>query len=355
MGNMKHFLVKPNDKSYPVVLMSMLAALVICGGCGFLLPATVTVTNQTPTATVTLPAATGTVTLTISDDASDLSSFVAVVDKVKPSVVRVETNVAAGTGWIIDSNGILVTNNHVVEDGSDITVYLNDGRSFEAQSVETDTFSDLAIIRVNATGLPAATIGSSSKLRVGEPVAAIGNGLNEGISLKGGWVSRLHATAEVTGQVYYDLIETDAAINEGNSGGPLVNMAGEVVGITSAKMVELGVEGIGYAIGMDSAVPILEQLMNSGAAQHPFLGIGPPMEVTPFGISVGEVMAGDPAAQAGLQAGDIVVAIDDVRVTTVSELYSFIQTKRVGQRIKVTYRRGDNQSDLFVTLKARAE
>lgn len=333
-----------------VLLAGAVSGLLLVTGCGILLP---TSTTSTSTA-ASLPPLTTQTALTINPSPSYLPNFVAVVEKVRPSVVTVETDIAAGTGWIVDSNGIIVTNNHVIEGSTTISVALADGRSFTAQSVKTDTFSDLAIIRINASGLPAATIGSSSALRVGEPVAAIGNALDEGIGMKGGWVSRLNVTAVVQNQTYYSLIETDAAINEGNSGGPLVNLAGEVIGITSAKLVEVGVEGIGYAISIDSAVPIIEQLIQSGVAQHPFLGIGPPMEVTPFGVSLGEVTAGLPAAQAGMQAGDVVVAIDDVRVTTVGELYSFIQLKRVGQRIKITYRRGSVQNDVFVTLVARS-
>ena len=323
---------------------ALILLLVAAAGCS-LLP-TETVYTQSPVATVTVTSASG-------NSPTYLPNFVSVVEKVKPSVVRVITDIGAGTGWIIDSSGIIVTNNHVVEGGSTISVYLDDGRKFVGESIKTDAFSDLAIIKVAASGLPAASVGSSSELRVGEPVAAIGNALDEGISMKGGWVSRLNVTAEVGNQVYYDLIETDTAINEGNSGGPLVNLAGEVVGITSVKMIELGVEGIGYAIGMDSALPIIQQLINNGTARHPFLGIGPPMEVTPYGISIGEVTPGNPAAQAGLKAGDIIVSIDGMRVTTISELYSFIQQKRVGQTIKVTYRRGDAQSEISVVLAAR--
>ena len=203
-------------------------------------------------------------------------NFVNAVKAVKPSVVAINVELvtrdifgrtvveqAAGSGWIIDSNGIIVTNNHVVEDATSITVTLDDGRTFNAVAVRTYPANDLAVIKIDATNLPAVKLGDASKLAVGEPVAAIGNALGMGISMTGGWISRLNTTVQFSDtESLTGLIETDAAINPGNSGGPLVNYQGEVIGITSAKIQEVGVEGIGYAISLYLALPIINNLIS---------------------------------------------------------------------------------------------
>ncbi len=311
-----------------------------------------------PLPTLSSNALTGTITPTTwqpsysGSSPTYLPNFVSVVEKVRPSVVTVDTDLATGTGWIVDNSGIIVTNNHVIEDATTVYVTLADGRELTAQSVQADAFSDLAIIRVTADGLQAASIGISANLKVGEPVAAIGNALGEGISMKGGWISRLNVTANIEGQVLFGLLETDAAINEGNSGGPLVNMAGEVIGITNAKLVEVGVEGIGYAISMDSAVPVIRQLIEKGLVARPFLGVGR-MQNVAGGVSIGEVITGTPAALSGLQAGDVITSIDDVVVRGADELFLIIQGKQVGQRIKIVYMRSGTQEVIYAVLIER--
>jgi S1-C subfamily serine protease len=198
------------------------------------------------------------------NEKSLLPDFVAVVEKVGPSVVAIEAQSSRGTGWIIDSAGIIVTNNHVIENSETVFVYLYDGRSYEAEWIQADSVSDLAVIKINADNLQAAEIGNCTMLKIGEAVAAIGNALGFGISMKGGWVSGLDLSLDVDDLRLSGLIETDAAVNPGNSGGPLVNMAGQVVGIISVKLISVDVEGIGYAITMISATPILENLVNYG-------------------------------------------------------------------------------------------
>jgi serine protease Do len=204
-----------------------------------------------------------------------LPSIADVVAVVKPSVVAIDTETTyqifnrsftqqgAGSGWIINENGTIVTNNHVIEGAKSIIVTLSDGRTFtvDPKTVVTDDQNDLAVLRINAGKLPAATIGDSSKLRVGDWVVAMGNPLGLGISAKEGIVSRLGVSLQVGGQMLNGLIETSAAINPGNSGGPLVNMRGEVIGITSAKVSSVGVEGLGYAISINEAIPILTDLI----------------------------------------------------------------------------------------------
>jgi serine protease Do len=207
-----------------------------------------------------------------------LPSIADVVSSVTSSVVTIDTETTyeffrhtysqegAGSGWIIDESGIIVTNNHVIEGADSIIITLYDGRTFfvDPNTIVSDPASDLAVIRIDSENLPVATIGDSSELRVGDWVVAIGNPLGLGISAKEGIVSRLGVSLLVDGKTLNNLVETSAAINPGNSGGPLVNMRGEVIGITSAKVSSVGVEGLGYAISIDEAMPIIEELITIG-------------------------------------------------------------------------------------------
>jgi len=208
-----------------------------------------------------------------------LPSVADVVAVVKPSVVAINTQTTmldffnrrftqegAGSGWIMDENGFIVTNDHVIDRADSITVTLDDGRTFavDMNTVTTDPQTDLAILKIDTENLPAADIGDSSALRVGDWVVAIGNSLGLGMSATSGIVSGLEVSLPASsGQTLCDLVQTDAAINPGNSGGPLVNMNGEVVGITSVKIAAVGVEGMGYAISIDAALPIIEELLTT--------------------------------------------------------------------------------------------
>ena len=293
-------------------------------------------------------------------DAAPLS-FVDVVEKAKPSVVVVETDTAAGSGWIIDADGIIVTNHHVIEGADNIYITLDDGRTFTAESVRSDPLTDIAIVYVDAQNLPAADVSDCCDLKVGQPVAAIGNALGRGISLKGGWISRLGVTLMLGDLVHYGLIETDAAINEGNSGGPLVNMDGEVIGITSVKLVDVSIEGVGYAISMDTALPVINELIEVGFVTYPLLGIGGIHTVdffiaSSFGLDIDHgvlftsVVPDTPAEEAGLEAEDIILAIDDVAVNTSEELVIIVRSKEVGQEIKITYWRNGSEHTTYATL-----
>jgi S1-C subfamily serine protease len=172
---------------------------------------------------------------------------------------RFGTQEASGSGWIYRADGIIVTNRHVIEGATKVTVTLSDGRVADATDwlAAPNSALDLAVIKIPLTGLPIAAIGDATALKVGEPVAAVGNALGLGISMKGGWVSRLNVTAEgMSG-----LIETDAAINPGNSGGPLVDYNGRIVGINTIKLVDVDVERVGYAININSARPTIDLLI----------------------------------------------------------------------------------------------
>jgi serine protease Do len=309
-----------------------------------------------------------------SDQSSDLPSIADVVALVKPSVVAINTSVVtrdifnrsytqegAGSGWIIDTNGIIVTNNHVVEGASSITVTTDDGSSYTADvsKIATDTLNDLAILKIDANNLQALKLGDSSNLRVGDWVVAIGNALGQGIRATEGIISRKGVSLEVEqGQTLYDLIETSAAINPGNSGGPLVNLKGEVIGITSAKVAEIGVEGMGYAISIDTASPIIGDLVNKGYVTRPYLGVSlytvDQLAINQFKLSVDkgvliyEIVSGSPADQAGLKQGDVVVNIGGTEVTDVGGLTRVLHASEVGKPLEIKYYRGDKEYTITV-------
>ncbi len=338
-------------------------------------------TTSTVTSTVTAPPVqTGTVTFTppvTTSQNPELDSFVEVVEKVKPSVVAINAEVTiidifgqeyrdevAGSGWILgilDGSTLIVTNNHVIDGAFDITVTLEDGTVLPAAIKGHDALSDIAVLTVNQTGLTAAAVGDSAKLKIGQEVMAIGNALGEGISATGGIVSRTGASLAVeTGQMLTDLIQTDAAINPGNSGGPLVNMSGEVVGITSAKLAALGVEGMGYAISTRTALPIIQELIQKGYITRPYLGVSL-QDVNSFtvlryqlGVSQGAFIsaigAGSPAETAGLQAGDVIVNFDGEAITTANEALAAIHKATIGDTVTISYYRGGTQYNTTATL-----
>jgi serine protease Do len=307
--------------------------------------------------------------VTSNNDVGGFLDYSGVVEKVRPSVVQVETDVAAGSGWVVDTSGIIVTNAHVLEDGSGgivqtskITVVTSDNKTYIATSIKTDVSSDLAIIRINASGLTAASIGNSSALKVGQAVAAIGNALDLGISMTGGWVSRLNATVtDENGITHTDLIGTDTAINPGNSGGPLVDTSGNVVGITSIKLIDTGVEGVGYAISIDSAMPVITQLINNGYVTRAYMGVNGLTTVdsivaaqnsleTDAGVMIGGVVAGSPADKAGLKSKDVIVDVNGTAITSNGQLVRLIQAKPPGTQVKITFYRGGNKSTVTVIL-----
>jgi serine protease Do len=316
-------------------------------------------------------------TLPISDGQSTvLPNIVDVVAKVKPSVVAINTELVsydvfnqaytqtgAGSGWIIREDGIIITNNHVVEGAESITVTLDDGRTLSADmdTVATDPLTDLAVLKVDAENLPALAVRDSSELRVGDWVIAIGNALGLGISATHGIVSRTEVSLEMSAdQTLYNLIQTNAAINPGNSGGPLVNMAGEVVGITSAKVSASGVEGMGYAISSQEATPIIQELINTGYVIRPWLGVGAQTVsqtlvfwynlATDEGALLVSVTSGSPADVAGLREGDIIVSLGDNEVTTVQDLQNAIHSCRIGEEVDITFWRSSTKMTTSTTL-----
>lgn len=358
-----------------IISFVLILSLALSAGCG-LFPEIETETPENPAVTSNTKPINPDWTPPVESEASPLPSIADVVAKVKPSVVSINTEVVtldffnrpqtqegAGSGWIIDENGIIVTNNHVVEGAESITITMDDGRTFpvDISTVATDWITDLAILKIEAKNLPAVSVGDSSKLRVGDWVIAIGNSLGERISATNGIVSALEVSLPVSQDLTLnDLVQTDAAINPGNSGGPLVNMSGEVIGITSVKVAEVGVEGMGYAISTRLALPIISDLIINGYAIRPWLGVGS-YTVDQFvvirydlavdkGTLVTYVTPGSPADNAGLKPGDVITKFAGQDITNVNELLRAIHSSQVGQTIEITYWRSETKQTTSAIL-----
>src|SRR6058998_426719 len=295
----------------------------------------------------------------------------AVVAKVRPAVVNIATRQLSydallrpvpaqgiGSGVIFDARGYVLTNNHVVEHAQQIRVTLPDGRAFPGKLVGADPLTDLAVVKIDGRDLPAARLGDSSKLEVGETVIAIGNplGLEGGPTVTVGVVSAVARSIEEPGGAgLYDLVQTDAAINPGNSGGPLVRMAGDVIGINTAIIQQA--QGIGFAISINSAKPIVQELLAHGRV---VIGIVP-VSVTPqiasaydlpvdHGVLVARLDPRGPAARAGVRAGDIIVAVAGHPVKSLGELRVAIGQHKIGETVDLAVRRAKTSVTLKVTL-----
>jgi len=312
------------------------------------------ISTDTPTPTTT----------PLSVSTTSLPSVADAVAAVYPSVVTINTEATtynffygqqvqqgAGSGWIYREDGTIVTNNHVIEGAQKVTVGLADGRAFQAEAVYGDSVSDLAIVKIKADGLPVAKVGDSSKLRVGDWVVAIGNPLGQGLRAKQGIVSGMNVSLSANqGESLFNLIETSAAINPGNSGGPLADMAGEVIGITSAKISAVGVEGMGYAISTQTAIPIINQLIEKGYVSRPWLG-AQFVTVDPFvavmnhlsvdrGVVISQVVTDSPADKAGLKVLDVIINYNGEAVTTAEDLERAILSSQIGQTVDISYVEG---------------
>lgn len=269
---------------------------------------------------------------------------------------------SGGSGVIVDKEGYILTNNHVVEGVDKVKIRLNDGREFTATVKGQDVRTDLAVLHIKAKDLPVATLGDSDKLEVGEWAIAIGSpfGLEHTVTV--GVISAKGRSGLGTG-TYEDFIQTDASINPGNSGGPLINIDGEVIGI-NAMIIQPGT-GIGFAIPINTAKQILNDLITHGKVVRPWLGISA-QDLTPEmmehfkvkekdGVLVGQVHSGTGAEKAGLVSGDIIKSVDDKPVKNVNELVKEIQRKKVGQKVKLTVIRDGKPITIDVTTTAMPE
>ncbi len=304
--------------------------------------------------------------------------YVQIADKVGPAVVVVRIDNPEysdeydpqGTGIIISTDGYIVTNNHVIADRAynDIVVVTSDGKEYKAGLVGMDETTDLAVIKISAKGLTAAALGDSDALKVGEEVVAIGNALGMGSgTVTTGIISGLNK--QITNEEYYtqEYIQTDAAINPGNSGGPLINLSGEVIGINTLKSYiaeydangqAVSSEGIGFAIPINTALPVILQIMTEGSVVHPGIGITGTVDENhqyntadaPDGVTVVSVVEGGPADLAGIQPNDIITAADGTALTSVEDLTAVIQEHEVGDRITLTVWRSGREHQATVTI-----
>ncbi len=268
---------------------------------------------------------------------------------------------ATGSGVIIDSEGYIVTNYHVIENARELIVTLSEGEELPARVVGADSPTDLAVLKVEKRGLPAAVLANSDYLRVGEPAIAIGNplGLDFQQTVTLGVVSARERSITIQGQKF-TFIQTDAAINDGNSGGALVNIYGQVIGINTAKIKIPGVEGMGFAIPSNTVKEITRDLIAHGRVERPWLGIYlstlTPMDAQRFALSVQEgvlirdVIKGGPADQAGLLPLDVIIALNGQPVRDSGRFQELLYQARVGQQITLTLMRGAEELILAVTL-----
>lgn len=291
----------------------------------------------------------------------------------KPAVVAISTESriqnslgqtgivdAAGSGFIITANGYIVTNYHVIEGAQTISVALDDGQIFPATVVGSDQRNDIAVLKINGTNLPTVSLGESASLEVGELAVAIGNPLGElSGTVTAGIISALDRQVTIDGMTM-TLLQTDAAINSGNSGGALINSFGEVIGINNAKSAGDGIEGLGFAIPIDTAKPAIESLIRFGYIQgRPKIGIGT-RDVTkqmaeyyslPQGVYVSSVEAGSAASIAGIKVGDVIIKADGKEILTTDALNDAKTSHKVGENMSITLVRDGQEMTVQLTLK----
>ncbi|HEX5614603.1 MAG TPA: trypsin-like peptidase domain-containing protein [Acidimicrobiia bacterium] len=298
----------------------------------------------------------------------------AILDRVQPAVVRVDVESGlesgSGSGFIVDSDGYIVTNAHVVGDNDEVQVTLDDGDVLDAEVLGADPSSDLAVVKVDRSGLPTAPLGDSDALEVGDAVVAIGNALGlqggSGPSVTSGIVSALdRRIGTEIGTVLENVIQTDAAINPGNSGGPLVNAQGEVVGINTAIANPGSSNNVGFAIPWSSAQPIVASLREGRTPEIAFLGVQPET-VTPSladtrnlavdqGAYVRDVTAGSPADGAGIEVGDVVVELGGVAIARAEDVVAAVRRNAPGDEVDVVVNRDGREIQVTVTLTSRPE
>ena len=303
-----------------------------------------------------------------------------VADMVSPSVVVITTEQVvysqwswygqnqvesgAGSGVIISSDGYILTCAHVVDGASTITVTIGD-KDYTATLVGEDTTSDIAVIKIDADGLTPATVGDSDSLKVGQSVMAVGNPLGElGGTVTGGMISALNRSVTIQGSGSTNtmsLIQMDASVSPGNSGGGLFNMNGELIGIVNAKSSDSDAEGLGFAIPVNDAIKVAQELLENGyVTGRPYLGISyygvtdaqtaAQLGVSSYGVYIVDVVKGGPAEKGGLKAGDRIVSIDGSEIGTQSDLGTLMQNYKAGDTMEITVARDGQMQTVTVTL-----
>lgn len=310
------------------------------------------------------------------------SAVVDVVEKASPSVVSIvvqslvfdpfngssQAEEGIGTGFIVDSTGIIVTNSHVIDGQGEYRVVLSDGTSYEVKEIHTDYTNDLSILEIDARGLPVLELGDSDKLKVGQKAIAIGNALGQySNTVTLGVVSGIARQITASGgfgtpqKTYEDVIQTDAAVNPGNSGGPLLNLSGQVIGINVAT--SYGADNISFAIPANTLRPILDSYFANGRIVKPFLGVSysiitsdiSKLREFPEGAFISQVYRDTPAEKAGLKRGDIVTKIDDESINSKNSLGKVITGKKVGDLIEIFVDRDGDELSFIVTLEELPE
>lgn len=273
---------------------------------------------------------------------------------------------STGSGVIIDSSGYVVTNNHVIENAVEIKVTLEDGEEFPAEVIGTDPGTDLAVLKIDRDGLPSVKFSDSGNLRVGELAIAIGNplGLEFQQTVTVGVISALDRSIRI-GEHTFSFIQTDAAINDGNSGGPLINAIGEVVGINTAKIKIPGVEGMGFAIPSNTVQMIVSGLIEYGEIIRPWVGImvrdvnrvvaeGFDLPVD-YGVLVEETIEGSPAARSGIRPGDIIIQMGGEKINNFNRLKSVINSYKVGEETVIKIFRDGREMEVDLTFERLPE
>ena len=336
-------------------LLPLAAAAVIGGGAGAV--ATTALTDDSPSVqTVTQ---TRTVATTPSDTSTARSPH-DVYQASKDSVAYITTGSGTGSGFVISADGYVVTNAHVIEGANgQIKAKIGDGKTLDAKLVGEDASTDLALLKVQAGGLKALELADSSGVQVGDDAYAIGNPFGLDRTLTVGVVSALQR--EITspnGFSIDDVIQTDAAINPGNSGGPLFNSAGQVIGVnsqiesTGSSSGQAGNVGIGFAVPSNTVKSVVDQLRATGKVSHAYLGVQTG-DAQGAGAQVGAVTAGGPAANGGLQQGDVITALGGKSVDDSSALSSLVDEHKAGDSVEVKITRGGKQQTLTIKLGER--
>jgi putative serine protease PepD len=264
---------------------------------------------------------------------------------------------AQGSGWVYDTEGHMITNDHVVANATSVSVMFSDGSKYSAKVVGADPSTDLAVLKVNAPSskLHPLTLGDSSKLAVGDGVVAIGSpfGLDETVT--SGIVSALNRDISSTNNFTISgAIQTDAAINHGNSGGPLLNMSGQVVGVTTQIESDSGGnEGVGFAVPSNTISSVASKLVKGQTVQHPYLGVFVQTPANRSGAEVAQVKSGSPAANAGLKAGDVITAFAGETIQSPDDLTAAVAAKAPRDKVSVTYVRNGNTKTTEVTIGSR--
>lgn len=308
-----------------------------------------------------------------SNNASGTSlSYADIAKETMDSVVEIQTETmstnklfaqavesGAGSGVILSEDGYIVTNNHVIEGANTITVKTRDGKSYNAKLIGTDSSTDLAVIKIDATGLKPAVLGNSSELQVGDTAIAIGNPLGElGGTVTTGIVSALDREVTIDNQTMH-LLQANAAINPGNSGGGLFNDQGELIGIVNAKSSGSNIEGLGFAIPIDRAKDVITSLIDNGYVKgRASLGVtlttgttnNPLSNESSTQVYIIEVQEGSAAAKAGLQAGDQILKVDDTDVEEIADVKTAVNSHKAGETMNITILRDNSTQTIQVTL-----